>query len=61
MEAERRGGVSEPNGYAGAVWRYLAPHPDPKSFIATRLASINNERVRILRYLIDATETADDR
>lgn len=47
--------VAKPEGYDVIVWRYLPPIPDPWSFIRQRLAEADNERVRVLRPLMQKT------
>lgn len=39
----------KPKGYDGITWRYLMKLNDPIQFLCGRLATLDNERVRILR------------
>ena len=45
--------VTKPDGYETVEWRYLPPIADPWAFISQRLAEVNNERVRVLRPLME--------
>ncbi len=42
-----------PPGYCDIQWKYLDPYPDPLGFIRKRLATLNNQRVSVLRYLME--------
>jgi hypothetical protein len=43
-----------PADYSGIQWRYLPKADEPKLLIIRRIAELNNERVRILRPIMDA-------
>jgi len=42
-----------PPGYAEVQWRYLPPIDEPRAFIRQRLAELDNERVRVLRPIME--------
>jgi hypothetical protein len=50
------GDVAKPNGYDSVEWRYLAEVDDPKALIRQRFGDRNNERVRILKAIMEAND-----
>jgi hypothetical protein len=42
-----------PADYNADLWRYLPKFDRPKSFIAKRVSELDNERVRILRPVME--------
>lgn len=50
---ESKSAPSKPTDYDEVKWRYLDCYPEPKAFIRERIQTLNNERIRILRPIME--------
>jgi hypothetical protein len=54
---EREETPEKPAGYEQIMWKYLPEIEDPKAFIRQRLTDLKNERVKILRPIMEEAGT----
>ena len=53
---EREVEPEKPDGYEAIEWRYLAAVDDPKALIRQRLAESDNQRIRMLRPIMEGRQ-----